>query len=350
MAVNLITRTSKSSLTNIRPYRFVLTFAACMLFGFGVLLTPPVQSVDGEFSRGLVKVSHALLVAGGGHATCSGAILRAPGGFAVEMRDGCNAINVTILLWSAVLAFPAPWKMKGLGLAAGTLVISGAQRRPLHQPLLPRTIQHGVVRLRARLPLGEPAGAGHDGGFLALGQPGGPTSRDCPCRRLSRRSASFCAVRRCWADYLPSGGLCFSAPCCICCKARPAASCSSRRMRPATGPSAYLSSRRCPATPQRQAQQIHSVDFDIRRSDAISFTFGLPVFWAIILAAPGVRRCLRRATGHGPHVRGGTGSAGDLRADHRAQCGCPTRRRRGCGRQVGASRGRIASRRNPIPG
>ena len=47
------------------------------------------------------------------------------------------------------------------------------------------------------------------------------------------------------------------------------------------------------ATPQRPAQQIHSVDFDIRRSDAISFTFSLPVFWAIILAAPGVRRCLR---------------------------------------------------------
>jgi hypothetical protein len=48
-----------------------------------------------------------------------------------------------------------------------------------------------------------------------------------------------------------------------------------------------------PATPQQPAQQIHSVDFDIRRSDVISFTFSLPVYWAIILAAPGVRRCLR---------------------------------------------------------
>ena len=103
--------------------RFVLIFAGGALFGFGVLLTPPVQSVDGEFSRGLVKVSHALLLAAGGHATCNGAILRAPGGFAVEMRDGCNALNVTILLWSAVLAFPAPWKMKVLGLASGTVVI-----------------------------------------------------------------------------------------------------------------------------------------------------------------------------------------------------------------------------------
>jgi exosortase H (IPTLxxWG-CTERM-specific) len=39
------------------------------------------------------------------------------------MRDGCNAVNVTILLWSAVLAFPASWRMKALGLAIGSLII-----------------------------------------------------------------------------------------------------------------------------------------------------------------------------------------------------------------------------------
>ena len=39
------------------------------------------------------------------------------------MRDGCNAVNVTILLWSAILAFRAPWKTKALGLLAGSLII-----------------------------------------------------------------------------------------------------------------------------------------------------------------------------------------------------------------------------------
>ena len=49
-----------------------------------------------------------------------------------------------------------------------------------------------------------------------------------------------------------------------------------------------------PATPQQPvAQRIHSVDFDMPRSDVITFTFSLPVFWAIVLAAPGVRRSLR---------------------------------------------------------
>ncbi len=110
-------------MTTIRPFRFVLLFAFCLLLGFGVLLTPAVQTVDGQFSRALVKVAHVLLTTCGGHATHTGAILRSPGGFAVEMRDGCNAINVTILLWSAILAFPAPWKMKALGLAAGSAIV-----------------------------------------------------------------------------------------------------------------------------------------------------------------------------------------------------------------------------------
>ena len=40
-------------------------------------------------------------------------------------------------------------------------------------------------------------------------------------------------------------------------------------------------------------QQINSVDFDVARTDVIGFTFSLPVFWAVVLAAPGWRRNLR---------------------------------------------------------
>ena len=109
--------------SNIRPLRFALIFAGCFLFGIGILLTPPVQAADALFSQWLVGISHNLILLCGGHATRIAAILRAPSGFAVEMRDGCNAVNVTILLWSAVLAFPAPWKLKALGLSAGALII-----------------------------------------------------------------------------------------------------------------------------------------------------------------------------------------------------------------------------------
>lgn len=100
-----------------------MIFSIYLLFGFGVLETPRVQSVDGAFSRMLVTVSHGLVLACGGPATRDRAVLRSPGGFAIEMRDGCNAVNVTILLWSAILAFPAPWKTRTLGLLAGSAIL-----------------------------------------------------------------------------------------------------------------------------------------------------------------------------------------------------------------------------------
>jgi exosortase H (IPTLxxWG-CTERM-specific) len=102
---------------------FAVLFAACFLVGIGLVLLPPGQRIDQGFSRLLVRISHAAIGMCGGAAAMEGVILRAPGGFGVEMRDGCNGINVTVLLWAAILAFPAPWKLKAYGLAIGTLAI-----------------------------------------------------------------------------------------------------------------------------------------------------------------------------------------------------------------------------------
>ena len=108
----------------MRPARFGLIFAGLFVLGVGVLLTPPVQMIDTQFSRALVKLSHGLITGCGGRALVEAAVLRDPAsGFAIEMKDGCNAVNVTLLLWSAVFAFPAPWKSKALGLLAGSLII-----------------------------------------------------------------------------------------------------------------------------------------------------------------------------------------------------------------------------------
>lgn len=112
-----------NSARQINPLRFAAVFACCFLVGIGLLLTPPLQTLDKAFSQQLVRVADALIQLFGGHATRDAAVLRAPAGFAVEMRDGCNAINVVILLWSAVLAFPAPWKLKLMGIGLGSLII-----------------------------------------------------------------------------------------------------------------------------------------------------------------------------------------------------------------------------------
>jgi hypothetical protein len=45
-----------------------------------------------------------------------------------------------------------------------------------------------------------------------------------------------------------------------------------------------------PTPPGAVPRQIYSIGFDLARSDAGGFTFGLPVFWALILAAPDFRR------------------------------------------------------------
>jgi len=107
-----------------RPARFAITFACCFLVGIGLLFTPPIQSADVKFSRALVELSKGLIGFCGGRVRGEGAIMRDPKtGFAIEMRDGCNAVNVTILLWSAMIAFPAVWRLKAIGLLAGSLII-----------------------------------------------------------------------------------------------------------------------------------------------------------------------------------------------------------------------------------
>ena len=48
-----------------------------------------------------------------------------------------------------------------------------------------------------------------------------------------------------------------------------------------------------PATSRQPLAQQIRIDFDMARGDAITFTFSLPVFWAIMLAAPHVRMNFR---------------------------------------------------------
>jgi exosortase H (IPTLxxWG-CTERM-specific) len=77
-----------------------------------------------RFTNGLVTVSAALIQFCGGHAVANGDLLQDPGNyFAIQMAYGCNGAHVTILLWAALLAFPASWKQKALGLLAGTAAI-----------------------------------------------------------------------------------------------------------------------------------------------------------------------------------------------------------------------------------
>jgi exosortase H (IPTLxxWG-CTERM-specific) len=108
----------------MRMGRFLLFFGMSLAVLFGLLLAPPMEPVISGFSRGLVTLSAGLIRLFGGHAVAAGDLLEDPFSlFTIQMAYGCNGAHVTILLWAAVLAFPATWQQKLKGMVAGTAAI-----------------------------------------------------------------------------------------------------------------------------------------------------------------------------------------------------------------------------------
>ncbi len=106
--------------------RFLLLFPICLLAGFGLLEVRPVAEAIAAFTRSLVTLSGGLIHLFGGKVVVAGAVLLSPTtGFAVKVENGCNAVNVTILLWAAILTYPAPWIDRMKGLAVGSLALHG---------------------------------------------------------------------------------------------------------------------------------------------------------------------------------------------------------------------------------
>jgi exosortase H (IPTLxxWG-CTERM-specific) len=104
--------------------RFLVLFLLLNLAGFGLLQAPAVEGVVTRFSALLVTVGAGLIRSFGGQVVNDHTILRSvTNGFSVRMMNGCNGIHVTVLWAAAVLAFPAPWRRKASGLAAGIAVI-----------------------------------------------------------------------------------------------------------------------------------------------------------------------------------------------------------------------------------
>lgn len=103
---------------------FVLVFSAAALVQFAILLATPVRPLVEGFSGDLAAVSAWLIHACGGNCLRHAAILSNPAvNFAMEVRDGCNGINVVVLLWSAILAYPASLKWRLVGVTAGLAAI-----------------------------------------------------------------------------------------------------------------------------------------------------------------------------------------------------------------------------------
>ena len=107
-----------------KPLAFVLIFTAAALAQFAILLATPMRPLVDGFSGELAAASATLIQFGGGTCLRQAAVLSNPAkGFAMEVRDGCNGINVVVLLWSAILAYPASLKWRLIGVAGGLFAI-----------------------------------------------------------------------------------------------------------------------------------------------------------------------------------------------------------------------------------
>ena len=101
--------------------RFLLAFSGIGLLLYGLVYSPPVrEGIIGPFTDGLTVAAGGLITLFGGQAWVQGNVLAVPG-FSVRILDLCNGVEATLLLWTAMLAFPAPWSYRLWGLLIGVL-------------------------------------------------------------------------------------------------------------------------------------------------------------------------------------------------------------------------------------
>ncbi len=104
---------------------FLTIFVVILGGGFTLLALNPVNDhVIEPFTSGVAKASGVALNLIGQGIEMEGTIIRNKR-FAVNVRNGCNGVETMIIFLAAVLAFPASWKARGVGLALGLLAIQG---------------------------------------------------------------------------------------------------------------------------------------------------------------------------------------------------------------------------------
>ncbi|WP_018232120.1 exosortase H [Thioalkalivibrio thiocyanodenitrificans] len=107
--------------------RFFLVFLVLQGVLFTVELLRPVQrAVIVPFTEFLALLSGWLIKLFDSQVVTYGVVIQSTANsFGVEIAAGCNGVEATIILVAAILAFPAPWKYKLIGIASGFLAIQG---------------------------------------------------------------------------------------------------------------------------------------------------------------------------------------------------------------------------------
>ena len=105
--------------------RFITLFLVYLFALFALELLQPIdEHVILPFTAAIAKVSVWLVGLFDPNAVAYGKILESTkNGFAISIERGCNGVEAVIILVSAMLAFPAPWKHRLVGIGLGFVAI-----------------------------------------------------------------------------------------------------------------------------------------------------------------------------------------------------------------------------------
>lgn len=105
--------------------RFAITYLLLMGAFFFVIGFTPIQKiidVNGLYTRGVVVTVARLLQVIRIPCTTSGSIINLPA-ISLDVKFGCNGLEAVMIYSVAVIAFPASFRTKLLGIAAGFVVL-----------------------------------------------------------------------------------------------------------------------------------------------------------------------------------------------------------------------------------
>ncbi len=110
-----------------RLRRFFLIFLVVQFVLFGIELLQPVQQhVVLPWTALLAKACVALVTQFDLNAAAVGKVLWNPAtGFGISIEPGCNAVEACIILFAAMVAFPASWRHRAWGLVLGFISVQG---------------------------------------------------------------------------------------------------------------------------------------------------------------------------------------------------------------------------------
>ena len=105
--------------------RFALVFVVALAALFAAELTAPVQRVAVlPWTAGIASASASLMTLVDPQVVATGKVLRSTAtGFAVSIEAGCNGVEAALILIAAMLAYPAPWLHRALGMLAGLAAV-----------------------------------------------------------------------------------------------------------------------------------------------------------------------------------------------------------------------------------